>query len=364
MVSLIVNKRINKYFIDVIKKMNMDIELNIYNEIEFSKESIRICQKKSEYLVIDYELILDKEQFIDELRSLRINLSNLEIIILAKNLKPGSIILKKIVNLGIYNIITQNNIDEIIKEFADILNNNSKTYRDVVSFDCEIDKKENYESNHSRKYIHHLGTKIISCIGSETGSGTTHTLIMLANYLSVNKSVAYIEMNETFSIKSFGKVTNRLVEGKNHFIHQKVDYYWDINLSKFINENKYKYEYLLIDFGSVSNMVNFDYFLMSDIKMCIISGIDWKIEKSKDTYDNLSEIDINHKWLYLVPFIEKKYLRELNQYIENEIITIPYNINPFKPEKEVKKKFEILLQSNTSINVVERLWRGAKDGIW
>jgi hypothetical protein len=361
-ISLIVNERLNDYFVEAINQMHMKIELNIYKEIEFSKEIIRISQKKSEYLVIDYELLLDKGQFVEELRGLRISLSNLNIIVLAKDFKPGSIILKRLVNLGIYNIITKNNNNEIINEFVKILNKN-KTYKDVVSFDCEISEKINSQNIYEKKYVHHIGTKIISCIGSESGSGTTHTLVMLANYLSVNKKIAYIEMNETFAIKKFGKITNRLISGKNNFTHHKVDYYWDVNLSKFINERKYKYEYILLDFGCAFDIVNFDFFLMSDIKMCTISGIDWRIENSINAYNYLSEIDANHKWVYLVPFIEKKYLKELNQYIENEIITIPYNVNPFKPEKEVRKKFEVVLHTNND-SIVKKLWRGAKDGIW
>lgn len=362
-ISLILNERLNEQFLNVIKKFNMEVELNIYKKIDFSKEVIRISQKKSEYSVIDFELVEDKDRFVEELRNLRINSNDLNLIILMRNKKPGSLIVKKIVNLGIYNIIFKNDSSEIINEFSNILQGNNKTYRDVSMFDCEVEDEVINEKNVT-EYVHHLGSKIISCLGSESGSGTTHTLIMFANYLSRNHRVAYIEMNNSYAIKALGKITNRLTLGKKYFNHQKVDYYWDVDFSTFINSNKNKYEYLLIDFGVSQNIKSFDYFLLSDIKLCTISGIDWRIENSKNTYDYLSKIDVKNKWLYLVPFIEKKYLKELNVYIKNEIITIPYNVNPFKPEKCVMEKFDMLLHINNERSIVKKLWRGAKDGIW
>jgi len=361
---LIVNERLNEYFVNVIKKFNMEIELNIYKKIDFSKEAIRISQKKSEYSVIDFELIEDKDRFVEELRNLRINSSDLNLIILMRNIKPGNLILKKIVNLGIYNIITTNEINETINEFTNILKGNNKTYKEVSIFDYEIEERLIIREKNNEEYVNHLGSKIISCIGSEPGSGVTHTLITIANYLSRNNKVAYVEMNDSYAIKSLGEVTNRLISGKNYFTHQKVDYYWDVDFSSFINLNKNRYEYLLVDFGVYHNLMNFDYFLLSDIKLCTISGIDWKIVNSKKTYDYLSKIDVLHKWIYLVPFIDKKYLRELNGYIKNEITTIPYNVNPFKPEKNVIEKLDKLLHLNNEKSIVKKLWRGAKDGVW
>lgn len=342
--------------------MNYKVELNIYKEIEFTKESIRITQKESEYLVIDYSLILDKDYFIKELKNLRINSSNLKIIIIARNYKPGSNFLKSIVNLGIYNIITENNFKDIIKEFLSILENN-KTYSDVAKFDCKIiEKKEKIKEK--SVIVHHLGSKIISCIGSQSGLGITHTLITLANHLSSNNKVAYIEMNNSFEIESFGKSINRIENDEKKFKYKKVDYYWQVNLSEFLNQNKNKYEYLIIDFGKISNIINYDYFLMSDIKLCMISGIDWKIKSSKEAYDYLSEIDVNNNWIYLVPFIEKKYIRELNKYIKNDIFSIPFNLNPFKPEKDIIETFDKILYIDRDAGIIEKIWKGAKNGLW
>src|SRR6056297_1042390 len=121
----------------MIKRLNMTIELNIFKPVEFSKEAIRISQKYSKYLIVDYDLILDRDFFVEELKQLRVVSSETTILIIASGFKPGDIFLKKIVNLGVYNIIISSAPQKIIDESINILQK-PRVYRDAVQYDFDL----------------------------------------------------------------------------------------------------------------------------------------------------------------------------------------------------------------------------------
>jgi len=341
----------------------MTVELNIFKSVEFSKEAIRLSQKQSEYLVIDYDLILDRDFFIEELKQLRVVTSETVIVIIASGLRPGDIFLKKIVNLGIYNIIISCDPQEIIDESIDILSK-PRQYRDVVQYDFEVPTESETLQKKEKLSVHHVGTKLIGMISGEKGIGATHTLIMLANHLSLNHSVAIIEMNQSNDFSAFGEVNQHLAKNKNDFKFKRVHYFFDVELSKFLNDYKNAYEYILLDFGDYKKLRQLDYFFISDIKLCMLSGIDWHLIQSKEVYETLKAMDRKRNWVYLVPFIEKKYLKEMNHWMENKLITIPFNANPFKPEKKSKVVFDKILGLSQDKSLFNKIWKGVRYGIW
>jgi hypothetical protein len=187
---------------------------------------------------------------------------------------------------------------------------------------------------------------------------------MLAHHLQLNHSVAIIEMNPSEAFSNFGQINHHLIKGKNNFKFKGVHYFFDIELSDFLNSHKNTYEYILLDFGDYRRINRLDYFFMSDIKLCMLSGIDWHLMHSMEVYEELKTMDPKRNWIYLVSFIEKKYLKEMNAWMENELITIPYNVNPFKPEKRVKKIYDGIIQVNNRENLFKKIWKGVVHGLW
>jgi hypothetical protein len=96
----------------------------------------------------------------------------------------------------------------------------------------------------------------------------------------------------------------------------------------------------------------------------MLSGIDWHLMHSKEVYEEFKTMDPKRNWIYLVSFIEKKYLKEMNAWMENKLITIPFNVNPFKPEKRVKKIFDRIIQVNNRENLFKKIWKGVIHGLW
>jgi hypothetical protein len=341
----------------------MTIELNIFKPVEFSKEAIRISQKHSKYLIIDYDLILDQDFFIEELKHLRVVSSETIILIIASGLKPGDVFLKKIVNLGIYNIIISNDHQKIVDESIDILQK-PRVYRDAVQYDFESKQSRRAVKEQQKISVHHIGTKMIGMISGQRGVGATHTLIMLAHHLRLNHSVAIIEMNQSEAFRNFGQVNHHLTREENHFKFKGVHYFFDVELSTFLNNHKDTYEYILLDFGDYKKIKRLDYFFMSDIKLCMLSGIDWHLAQSNEVYEDLKSMDQKKNWLYLVPFVERKYLKEMNNWMENQLMTIPFNVNPFKPEKKVKSIFDRLLELTSKNGIFKTIWKGVIHGFW
>ena len=341
----------------------MTIELNIFKPVEFAKEAIRISQKYSKYLIVDYDLILDRDFFVEELKQLRVVSSETTILIIASGFKPGDIFLKKIVNLGVYNIIISSAPQKIIDESINILQK-PRVYRDAVQYDFDLRDQGKRKIKEQKDLVNHLGTKIIGILSGQQGIGATHTLMMFAHHLQLNHSVAIIEMNQSEAFSNFGQVNHHLKALDNRFKFKGVHYFFDVELSEFLNNYKNTYEYILLDFGDYHKVNRLDYFFMSDIKLCILSGIDWHLMQSESIYEELKTMDNKRNWIYLVPFIEKKYLKEMNKWMENELISIPFNANPFKPEKRAKKIFDEILKESNRENVFKKIWKGVIHGLW
>ena len=314
---------------------------------------------KLKTIVIDLDLILDKNLLIQELRSLRIANNNLKFIIISSNFSPGDKLLKEIVQLGIYNIILSETKEKIFQSFQKILKK-SLTYQEISFLDYQETQISDLKNP---SYVHHLGSKIISGLSFHRGIGLTHFLIMLSNYLSVNYSVAFIEMNQSQDILEFGKASNVLIK-ENKFTHNSIDYYYNIDLYNFLNNKKYKYEFIILDFGYYKDILDFKKFLIGDLKCCICSGIDWKVNKTINIYNSIKEKDPKNLWLYLVPFIEKKYLKDLTSKVSNPVYTIPFNVNPFILEKDTKKFFNKFMQKSDKKNIFKKIIQEVKDGIW
>jgi len=183
-------------------------------------------------------------------------------------------------------------------------------------------------------------TVTIGIIGTSPCVGVTHTSILLAKFLSNKNKVSIIEMNESNALKYISPIEENQVYFKYKRIHffPKVDYY------QFLYQYKEQFNYVILDFGSYTNLVEFDEFLRCDVRLVIGHGIDWKIKEVKEFYESTQQYDPNHNWIYLIPFLEKKYCRELNQIIKNKFYTLPFNMNPFSPTQEIKNIFEKIIR--------------------
>lgn len=184
----------------------------------------------------------------------------------------------------------------------------------------------------------------IGVLGVEKGLGVTHTCVMLAGYLSKKNKVAVIELNDSKHFKEIALIIKDDKEiAKRKFIYNKVHYYWDIDYGQFISLYREKYDFLILDLGSYLELRDMDEFVRTDIRLVIGHGMDWKIKEISKFYLENRDYDPNNNWYYVLPFMDKKSIREIKSKIENKVFFLPYNINPFVVNQETKKIFEQIL---------------------
>lgn len=360
MVSLIVRDVLNQHFKEVIEGFQKEIYLNISKSLVFSKEVIQLGQPGSEYCVIDYQLILDPEDFIESIRQLRIRAPRLKIIILLSSSQENQGLLQSIIHLGIYNIIVEADHQLIINELISILKNN-RQYHHVVQYDLvestinPIVNEEDINKNPLSKYVS------IGIVGSEIKVGVTHSAIMMAMYLKRFGKVAYLEMNDS---KALSALKNTILSDHSKlskikvFKYQGIDYYHKMPMASFINNHSVKYDYIIFDFGAFEKIRNIESLLICDMKCVIASGIDWRMKQTMKAYRYLNQFDQENTWYYLVPFIHKKYLKEIHKKIQNKVMSLPFNMNPFYLEHDTKKIMDKIYQIKDKQSLVSRLTGG------
>lgn len=110
-----------------------------------------------------------------------------------------------------------------------------------------------------------------------------------------------------------------------------------VDFLEFFTKHKDKYHVVLMDLGSYEDLYDFDEFLRADRRVVMTHGIDWKIRELKNFYNATKKYDPHDHWIYLVPFINNKYLADVKEIVDNQVISIPFNMNPFMPKEDLKK---------------------------
>lgn len=358
-VVLIAKKEMNEYILKLLNEYNKHIVLNYKDSILVEKEMIRIGQLNIEHLIIDYDLVEDKENFIAEIKRLKIVKRDVKITVIISGREVGNRVLKKIVTLGVYNIITESNTKEILLKMNTVLTRGI-SYREVVKYDVDITSGE---QNYKKKDVHVIGGKIIAGSGSRKGIGVTHTLIMLGMYLRKKHKVAIVELNGSQDFKDLFQVLYDR-EPQKKFTYKKLDFFWGTSLSEFMIRYKNNYEYIILDFGYLHKLKYLENYLKADLQLFLLDGVDWKIKSSMRAYDYLKENSKYSRNVFLVPFLEEKYIKELGAYIDSAIYKIPFNMNPFKISDSTMEAFECIFNLKIQKNFFNNFLKGGFNGIW
>ncbi|WP_105617924.1 hypothetical protein [Vallitalea okinawensis] len=193
-----------------------------------------------------------------------------------------------------------------------------------------------------RRYMN-WDSGVISVIGVSHGVGVTHTCIILANYLKEKKKVAVIESNDH---KHFMEIFHHKMK-RNEFqkdVYNNVHYFWNIDLVQFWTHFRHDYDYVIIDTGVYEDLYDLDVFLRSDKKIILTHGVDWKLKELYQFYPLSLKYDPKNQWIYCIPFLERKYIKDIDHIINNKIFTIPFQMDPFKPSKDVCEVLKDILR--------------------
>lgn len=274
--------------------------INEYNLKKFLETELRNLNGV-DYLIIDLQAIINttpENEIASSIELIR-RMYNVRIIILAEGYKEGNVLLGRIFNLGIYNIVTARNDVMFAEEIERVFSEEGMTFGNAMKYKISdsmlvINKTTKVVKENIKRAKQ---TVTIGIAGTEKHIGATTVAINIVKYLSelTNVTACYIENNNHNSIyslvedESLQTVYNEVLK---KITYEGIDLYErPENLADIL---KFEYEFYVFDFGNFEEMSKEEIssFLTRDLKIIVSGNKTWEISKLIETFMIIGE-DIN-----------------------------------------------------------------------
>ena len=255
---------------------------NEYNMTSLFKEDLRAINQ-IDYLVLDLSAFINSTKSDEIIRNLDRLRGNYEfrIILIAPGFRKGNELLASCFNMGIYNLVTAINDNQMYDQLKICLSEKGMTYAQASQY--KIDLLSNKQSNSEIIKTNYEKVKqdvTIGVLGITNHIGTTTWAINLLHFLTElpNTTACLIEANNHNDIKDI-KDLNQIVDmGVEHYPTTAeikiggMEMYYDI--SKIGEIVAQKYDFYIYDFGSTKELSELDMasFLNKDIKFIIMGS--------------------------------------------------------------------------------------------
>ena len=316
--------------------------INEYNLGKFMQTELRNLNSV-DYLILDlsaFTQLTDDDEIISKIALIR-RLYKLRIIIIAEGYKHGNMLLGKIFNLGIYNIITATDDVKFKEELEKVLSDEGMSFGNSIKYKLDNNL---IAINQTTKVIKENFIKVkqtvsIGIAGVERHIGATTLAINLTKYLSelTNIKACYIENNNHESIINLATNKDAIrSEAMNKISYKGIDLFIKPkNMSDILSNN---YNFYIYDYGAFNEMTDEERmsFLTRDLKVLVSGSKQWELPNLIDTFEIIG-MDIN---TYLVFNFTKESEREnfrnsLGGYWKERTTFSEYVPEPF----EVKNKY-------------------------
>lgn len=310
--------------------------LNEYNLSKFMQTELRNLNF-TDYLILDlkaFNKLTKDEEIIKKLTLIR-KMYNLRLIILAEGYKQGNVLLGKIFNLGIYNIITATDDLKFKEEFEKTISDEGMTFGNSIKY--KIDNQILAVNQNTRlvkeNYIRVKQNVSIGIVGTERHIGATTTAINLTKYLSelTNIKACYIENNNNNSIISivededsiYSKETRKIIyKGIELFLKPKT-------MSEILACD---YNFYIYDYGSLNEMSEEEKnsFMTRDLKIIVSGNKIWEIPNLINAFQLIGEDSTTFLLFNFVSNEEKESFRKsLGDYWSRRCVFSELVLNPF-----------------------------------
>ena len=146
------------------------------------------------YLIIDLKALKDSETEIIEAVTAFGTMYSARIILFAEGLDGGSSLISKLIALGVYNIITSIDLEDIKEEMFECISPDGKDMRSVIR--SKYFSMEEIKGRGKTEYLFLCRDIKIAVVGAAHKVGTTTTAINLVNFLAdAGAEAAYVEAN-------------------------------------------------------------------------------------------------------------------------------------------------------------------------
>lgn len=334
--------------------------INEYNLEKFMQTELRNLNFV-DYLIIDLraiENLTDDDGIISKITLIR-KMYKLRVIIIAEGYKYGNVLLGKIFNLGIYNIITATDDVSFKEELEKVLSDEGMSFGNSIKYklDNNVISVNQTTKIIKENFIKVKQTVSIGVVGTERHIGATTLAINLTKYLSelTNIKACYIENNNHQSVSHIAESSEAIrFEDMKKVNFKGIDLFSKPkNMSDILSNN---YNFYIYDYGALNEMTEEEKmsFLTRDLKLVVSGNKLWELPNLINTFQIIGT-DIN---TYLVFNFAKESEKEnfrisLGEYWKERTTFSEYVTDPF----EVKNRYffeNILKPYLTNADVIEK----------
>lgn len=193
----------------------------------------------------------------------------------------------------------------------------------------------------------HQGKLVIGILGTHKGCGVTHLGIMMANYLSnyMGYRTAFLEcypQNDIQHLQNYVYRDDFVAKEQEEFKIRHVSYHRSVQEHTLPEVFGDAYDGVVLDLGS-DFVRNKNEFLRCDKRIVVSSLAAWKHHELERFIKNSNYIKSSSQWLYMIPFGQKRDIKEASKDFHKEIYGIPYETDPFTISKSTLQLFQKLI---------------------
>ena len=335
-----ISNKINPFIEEVCEKKQISLLTRFINE--YNLENFLQSELKNlnniEFLIIDYNAIKNNTKENDIVTALsRIRrMYDVRIIFIMEGATKGNILLGRLFNLGIYNIIAATNDILFKEELEKTLSEKGMSFANAVKYQLD---KNIFAINNNTNVIKETYIKVkqvvtVGVCSSERHIGATTQAINMTKFLSelLNVKVCYIENNNHNSIIEIYNTSNKeevtYYENTGKIEYEGIEMFMKSNIGEIMNDN---YDFYIFDFGAMEEMPDNDInnFLTKDIKFVVSGTKAWELRNLFETFEKIgNDKSVN----FIFNFTEKEkrnfFKDNMGEFKENTFFS-DYIENPF-----------------------------------
>lgn len=335
-----ISNEINPFIEEVCRENEISLltrYINEYNLENFLQSELKNLNN-IEYLIIDYNAIKNNTKENDIVTALsRIRrMYEIRIIFIMEGAIKGNILLGRLFNLGIYNIVSATNDILFKEELRKTLTEKGMSFANAVKYQLD---KNIFAINNNTNVIKETFVKVkqvvtVGICSTERHLGATTQAINITKYLSelLNIKVCYIENNNHNSIIEIYNTVNKeeaiYYEETGKIEYEGIEMFMKSNIGEIMNNN---YDFYIFDFGSMNEMNDSDInnFLTKDIKFIVSGTKAWELRYLFEAFEKIgNDKSIN----FIFNFTEKEkrnfFKDNMGEYKESTFFS-DYIENPF-----------------------------------
>ncbi|MCY9708321.1 hypothetical protein M5X00_13430 [Paenibacillus alvei] len=191
-------------------------------------------------------------------------------------------------------------------------------------------------------------TITIAVIGVESNVCTTHTALLISNFLNdYDYKVGIVEANDKRDFEKMEYAYEGMKGYKSEqrsFSINEVDYYKTSSTLDMAHLKEKAYDYLILDLGSYEKCKYIEEFRRASVHVVVGHGSEWRQQKIFE-FNKAFENSDRTKWIYCIPFGDELTLKDIKKEIGlGIVVSLPAHPNPWEGQKDTESILYSFLQ--------------------